>query len=63
MDWMKPKLFEFQNMEEYAEWLASHSHDIPKAGEVSIFRVFAEDYLWLKIGTGCHKMSDLEPII
>lgn len=66
MDWTKkiqsPELFEFHCMEDYEEWLICHSNDIPKADKALIFRVYNEDYLWLKIGTGCHKISDLEPI-
>ena len=65
MDWtriLRPKLFDFHSMEEYGEWLCSHSQDVPDSGEVWCFRIHAEDYFWIKIGDGVRKYSDLWPI-
>ena len=60
MDWMmRPKRHDFRSLAEYSEWLASHSDEIPEAGQVLIFRIHAEDFFWLKIGTGKTKISDL----
>ena len=56
---MKPELYDFQDMSQYAEWLHSHSDEIPKRGQVLIFRLHAEDFCWLKFGDGKHKVSDL----
>lgn len=56
---MKPKLYGFRDMSQYAEWLHSHSDEIPKRGQVLIFRLHAEDFYWLKFGDGKHKVSNL----
>ena len=59
---LRPKLFDFHSMEEYGEWLCSHSQDVPEPGEVWCFRIHAEDYFWIKVGDGVRKYSDLRPM-
>lgn len=59
---LRPKLFDFLNMEEYGEWLCSHSQDVPDPGEVWCFRIHAEGYFWIKVGDGVRKYSDLWPM-
>lgn len=63
MDWMKrilrPKLFDFRSMAEYAEWLNQHYEDIPEPGEVWVFKTHAEQFCWIKVGDGERKYCDL----
>ena len=56
---MRPKLFDFRSMVEYAEWLCSHSQDIPEAGEVWVIKTHTEELCWIKIGDGERKYCDL----
>lgn len=63
MDWMmRPKLYDFRDLGQYAEWLCSHSDEIPEAGAILIFRMHAEDFCWIKCGDGKRKVSDLPTI-
>ena len=65
MDWtnLPPKYFTFDTMEDFGEWLKSHSQEVPPRGEVWIFRVKAEDLHWLKAGNGKDKICDLEYLL
>lgn len=62
MDWksLPPMEFKFTTMEEYGEWLAYHSSDIPLKGQVLLFSSKAEDWHWIRVGNGIDKLCDLD---
>ncbi len=60
---LRPKLYDFRNLVEYTIWLTEHSNEIPEAGEVLIFKLHAEDFLWLLCGNGKSKMIDLPRLV
>ena len=59
---MSPKVYNFRDMGQYAEWLPSHSDEVPEVGEVLIFKFHAENLCWVKVGNGKTKVADLPTI-